>query len=229
MECVSCEMEVSPSFVSAIAENKCPACGKQLMDSGEYKKIFALKKLLSGLSLGLEDSTLVKLSAAISSKFELWPKDMSTKAPQLTESAASGGVASDDSKPAKPLVSESSLKQQKKDMVARLSNAMDAAENSLFSIDEDEPSDFDEDADLSPEQKRALMAEFGLLNDPSEASPHETNILSDEISAMMAEEPLGGDDEDPMSADRLKRARSLKGSASASYNKFGVKPITRIS
>lgn len=227
MQCVTCSMEVSPNFVAAIAENKCPACGKQLMDSGDYKKIFALKKLLGTLSLGLADPVLVKLSAAISSKFELWPKDMGSAG---SEATVAGPLPSAPLTPQEVVADPALMQREKQKIINRVSKAMDAAEADGAELHElEEAGEPDEDADLPPAERARLMREFGLLNDPSEAgnvkdtSPEMVKQLSD----LMASETFPLEDED---ADRLTRARGLKNQIRAAQgpNKFGIKPLNRI-
>lgn len=228
MQCISCNTEVSPNFVAAIAENKCPACGKQLLDTSDYKKIFALKKLLSGLNLGLADPMLVKLSAAINSKFELWPKESGGPAqvPQdpstipVVQQVAPQEVAAD------PILAQ----QQKQQMIKKLSKAMDIVEQQQLEVHEiDEDLSLDEDADLSPTEKAKLMKEYGLLNDTSDVkvgtatSPKMVQELTEMISSESF--PI---EENAAEADRMARARGLKGQMTASFNRFGIKPIVRV-
>jgi hypothetical protein len=47
MKCINCETEMSPSFVKAIEDNYCPACGKNLYDD-------TVKELITGLKEALE-------------------------------------------------------------------------------------------------------------------------------------------------------------------------------
>lgn len=232
MQCVSCSMEVSPNFVAAIAENKCPACGKQLLDTSDYKKIFALKKLLSALGLGLADPMLVKLAAAINSKFELWPKESGPppvateqlptapqQAPQITQHEA---------------VDPTVMAKQKQQMINKLSKAMEAVERGPMEIHELDESFVDEDADLSASEKAKLMQEYGLLNDTSgvRLDPSTSPQIAQELADMMSAEafPI---EENMAEADRMARARGLQGQMKMSgmgggFNRFGIKPIQKV-
>lgn len=236
MQCVSCTTEVSPNFVAAIAENKCPACGKQLMDTGDYKKIFALKKLLSTLSLGLNDSTLIKLAAAISSKFELWPKDTASPAqPSEAIVATAGPLQSAPVAPQEMAADPALLQRQKQQMISKLSKAMDAAASQPMEVHEldDGMVEPDMDADLSAAEKMQLMKEYGLLNDTSNVNIDATTSpqMAQELTDLMSAEafPI---EENAADADRMARARGLKSQIKAAQmagsNKFGIKPVTRL-
>lgn len=72
MKCKNCNAAVPPNFIAAIADNKCPACGKRLMSDVSYKNIFKVKKQIS--DLGFEDSVLLGIAAALSTKYTLVPK-----------------------------------------------------------------------------------------------------------------------------------------------------------
>jgi hypothetical protein len=234
MQCISCTTEVSPNFVAAIAENKCPACGKQLMDTGDYKKIFALKKLLSTLSLGLNDPTLIKLAAAISSKFELWPKD-STIPTTEPVTASTGPLPSAPVAPQEVAADPALLQRQKQQMINKLSKAMDVAASQSIEVHEldEHVTDVDGDDDLSAADKMQLMKEYGLLNDTSNVNVDAATSpqMAQELAELMSSEafPI---EENAAEADRMARARGLKNQIRAAQmggnNKFGIKPVTRL-
>lgn len=222
--------------MAAIAENKCPACGKQLMDTGDYKKIFALKKLLSSLSLGLNDPTLIKLAAAISSKFELWPKDAAAPTqPSEAVTASSGPLQSAPVAPQEIAADPALLQRQKQQMISKLSKAMDVAASQSIEVHEldENISDVDGDADLSPAEKLQLMKEYGLLNDASNVNVDAATSpqMAQELADLMSSEafPI---EENAAEADRMARARGLKNQIRAAQmagnNKFGIKPVTRL-
>lgn len=151
MKCVSCEIEVSSNFVSSIEENKCPACGKELLPSSEYNKLFSLRKQLIGLDLGLEKRDLTKISAAITSKFDLWPKGMMGEGPELTEETM------EDIDLDIPLTPPPGKKGNTK--------PIKTVGNRSYPIDD--PSmighiDIEDGPPMSPEQEAALIKEFGL-------------------------------------------------------------------
>src|SRR4051812_31038394 len=74
MKCRSCGVEVAPIFASALMQNKCPACGKEIMTGREFKEMLRFKGLLAGLQL--DDKLLVTIAAALSTKFDLLPKKL---------------------------------------------------------------------------------------------------------------------------------------------------------
>lgn len=222
--------------MAAIAENKCPACGKQLMDTGDYKKIFALKKLLSTLSLGLNDPTLIKLAAAISSKFELWPKDVTMpNQPNEAVTAASDPLPSAPVVPQEIAADPALLQRQKQQMISKLSKAMDVAASQPMEVHELDEGVVDSsgDEDLSPAEKLQLMKEYGLLNDTSGINVDAATSpqMAQELAELMSSEafPI---EENAAEADRMARARGLKNQLRAAQmagsNKFGIKPVTRL-
>lgn len=74
MQCFSCQAALSPAFVSAIRENRCPACGNACLDPDEYRRVFVLVRNLQVLDVGFDDATFIKLAAAINEKFDIFPK-----------------------------------------------------------------------------------------------------------------------------------------------------------
>lgn len=72
MKCRNCSVEVSPIFASALVQNKCPACGKEIMSGKEFKEMLRFRGLLSGLQL--DDKLIITIAAALSTKFDLVPK-----------------------------------------------------------------------------------------------------------------------------------------------------------
>lgn len=74
MKCESCKEDVSPKYVAAIRDNKCPACGGGLLDDVDHRRIFKVKAQLVGL--GIDDNTLFSVAAALSEKFTLVPRDL---------------------------------------------------------------------------------------------------------------------------------------------------------
>jgi len=226
MKCVSCEIEVSPNFVAAISDNRCPACGGQLMDGSEYKKLFALKKQLVPLDLGIESDTLVKISAAILSKFDLWPRDITAstsveegddsleEAPQIEEPIAptSIGTAPKKMKPIQP------KSQQDAEQIIR--SRMPQA-----SFDDAEEAYYEDD--ISPEEEAKLIREFGLdKGDIATAmtirDENPNGFIDPELMSIMGEYDFSESEEsNSLSQDRMSRARAL----GMTTNKFGIKPL----
>jgi len=70
--CRNCNIEVPPTFARALIDNKCPACGKEIMSGKDFSELRQARKMLEGMQL--DDKLLVTIAAAISSKFDLVPK-----------------------------------------------------------------------------------------------------------------------------------------------------------
>lgn len=72
MICVSCKVAVPPTFIKAIADNTCPACGKEIMPARIYKEFGQIKEMLA--TAEIDDGTLIKMSALIVEKYTLVPR-----------------------------------------------------------------------------------------------------------------------------------------------------------
>jgi hypothetical protein len=224
MKCVNCSIEVSPSFVACIIENRCPACGQQLMDGSEYKKLMALRKQLVPLGLGLDESTLTKVAAAITSRFELWPRD------SVSAGSPSAPVVQPDVVAQEPMqVQEDSVPQvaQQKPVprpIKPLNNkaSVKSKIDALMALDNDGIADDDADFHAATPQTAAqIVKEWGLdKGDASAVAMVDENVFDNDLNSVFAQLPLQG--EDPMSS-RMSRAHALGETA----NKFGIKPIRR--
>lgn len=218
MKCISCGIEVSSNFVAAIIDNRCPACGNQLMDGSEYQKLFALRKQLLPLGLGLDENTLTKIAAAITSRFELWPKDTAkddvvVESDQLTTQQQEEG----------PKIRPIRPKNQKE--------AEKLVQSKLPHISFDEDEGYADEEPMSPQEEAALIKEFGLDKGDSATAMallDENPSGFNDPSLMKAigehEFDLGEEHSNPLAQDRLERAHALKNTA----NQFGVKPIKRL-
>lgn len=222
MKCVNCSVNVSPDFIAAIIENRCPACGQQLMDGGEYQKLMALKKQLAPLGLGLEENELTKVSAAIMSKFDIWPRSgeeekvvksvVQIATPQPEPEVLPESMPPRAPKPIKP----KNVQEAQKIVAATIPGV---------NFDDDLPLSIDEEyTDIPPSNAADIIKEFGL--DKGELS---TVALADKgksdplLNAIFSDMPLEGDMPIPGSPeDRMERAKALQGTV----NSFGIKPMT---
>lgn len=218
MKCVSCSIDVSPNFVIAIMDNKCPACGKQLIEGSSYKKLLVLRKQLSSLNLGVDDNVVIKISAAISSKFELWPKETSAEikennlVEQINESTIIENNDEDmedeiDPRYANATVRKSPVKPSLSETEKMVNDIYNKANGF------DDPDDGDEDYEnLSLDERQSLIKEYGLdvgdkaitagLEAPKERNSYLERALLDSI-------PLTSPLDSPM-GDRVSRARDLQ-------------------
>ena len=73
MKCRNCQVEVPPTFAKALIDNRCPACGKEIMGNADFKEMLQLRKMLGGLQL--DEKTIITIAAALSSRFDLVPKE----------------------------------------------------------------------------------------------------------------------------------------------------------
>jgi hypothetical protein len=71
-KCKTCGIDVPPTYSRALQDNKCPACGKEIMTGREFKELLQVRKQLEGLQL--EDKLITTIAAALSVKFDLVPK-----------------------------------------------------------------------------------------------------------------------------------------------------------
>lgn len=77
MKCRSCQIDVPPTFTKALIDNRCPACGKEIMGGADFREMLQLQKLLNGLQL--DEKSVIMIAAALSSKFDLVPKSSRAK------------------------------------------------------------------------------------------------------------------------------------------------------
>lgn len=224
MKCVNCSIEVSPNFVASIMDNKCPACGQQLMEGTEYKKLIALKKQL--IPLGLDENMLTKVAAAVTSRFELIPRDANPPVEPLktTDNQGEQKSVEENIKPAQMETAETSSQPPRQiKPIATKSNLKSKIE-ALMAIEResnftDEPLN-GEDAD--PQSISQIVKEWGLDKGSSSAvALVEDNVFDNDLNSMFSDFPLQGDD--PMSS-RMSRASAL----GETVNKFGIKPVKRV-
>jgi hypothetical protein len=76
MKCVSCSLDIPKEFKSAISANRCPGCGKRIIESGNLTAFVPLCELLSGfksgeLDGGLTDKATEELATLIISTFNV--------------------------------------------------------------------------------------------------------------------------------------------------------------
>lgn len=74
MRCQSCKVEVPPKFAKAIMDNACPACGKEIFSTNDFRELLRVKMILS--ESGLEENLSVSVAAAISQKYDLIVKGL---------------------------------------------------------------------------------------------------------------------------------------------------------
>jgi hypothetical protein len=229
MNCVNCGVKVSPNFVAAIIENRCPACGQQLMDGAEYKKLTALRKQLVPLGLGLDDATLTKVAAAITSRFELWPRDSDPASPvpaqDVLQHETDIGVAPETStqviaKPAAPKPIRPKNQHEAEELVRSRFPGVDFDDDVPLSLAEDDGDDF-----VDGVSNADLIREFGLdKGEATSVAMSDSSKTGDPIlNAMLSGMPLQGDMPVPGSAEsRMDRAQALQETA----NSYGIKPMT---
>lgn len=224
MKCANCYIEVAPNFVASIVDNRCPACGHPLMEGADYKKLMALQKQLASLGLGLDESTLTKVAAAITSRFELTPREESAaKAPVDSKAAAAtfavagfgpSAAADADDQPRtapraiKPISSKASVRSRIEALIA-------------IDRDLDPDVDLDEDGPINSGSAASIVKEWGLDKGGSaNVAFVKPDVFDNDLNSVFADLPLQGDDH---GSSRMSRASALGETA----NKFGIKPIRR--
>lgn len=74
MNCVNCNTEIPPTYVAAIRNNACPACGSAFSSQEEHTALFALVNTILKAEVGLDEDSIIRLSAALYGKFDIFPK-----------------------------------------------------------------------------------------------------------------------------------------------------------
>ena len=74
MNCINCNLEISPSFAASIKDNKCPACGKQCLSEQHHGAIFSVVSTISGSLPDIPEDVCIKLATALHSTFDIFPK-----------------------------------------------------------------------------------------------------------------------------------------------------------
>ena len=225
MKCINCNVAVSPNFVAAIIENKCPACGQQMMDGLAYNELMVLRKEMVPLNLGLDESALTKIAAAITSRFKVWPRDTSETSSEVSqpipmevpgkiiESAPMPNVRPKPPKPIRPK-SQQDAEQLVRSRMPGIE--FDEAEIPL-SIDEYEE-------DISSPSAAEAIKEWGLdKGEVGAVAMTDTRSSGDPVlNEMFSDIPMQGDMPVPGSSNRMQRAKALQGTAGM----HGIKPMT---
>jgi hypothetical protein len=154
MKCKACQVEISPKYTMAITDNRCPACGKKMMSDNLYKKIFQIVDQID--DLGFEENIIVGIAAALASKFTLVPKDLALE--KDDDGNIEMELDEDEEEPtirnAKPKPKSANRLRNQKNQSIQPPRKINAPRN-LIADDEDL-------SDISPEEERKIMSEWGL-------------------------------------------------------------------
>jgi hypothetical protein len=74
VNCINCNLEISPSFVASIRDNKCPACGKACLSDADHGAIFSVVSLITSSVTDMAEDITIKLATALHGKFDIFPK-----------------------------------------------------------------------------------------------------------------------------------------------------------
>ena len=74
MKCQNCDESISPTFVAAIRENKCPACGQPCLSEKEHTELFSVVTNITSVVTDISNDTVVKMAVAMHGKFDIFPK-----------------------------------------------------------------------------------------------------------------------------------------------------------
>lgn len=230
MKCVNCNTQISPNLVVAIVENRCPACGQQLMDGSEYQKLMALRKQLTPLGLGLDDSALTRVAAAITSKFDLWPRAASEDSGEPASPPMPEVPMQAPTPPQEPNVRPKAPKPIRPKNQHEAEKVVQSRLPGVSFDEDDIPVSLYEEgfdgSDSPPSEAADIIREFGLdKGDMASMVAMDTGKVrqNNPFIDMMSEIPLEGSMPVPGSADdRLERAKALQGTA----NMYGIKPMT---
>ena len=221
MKCNKCKTLIPPSFVAAITDNKCPACGGAMMADATYQRIYQVQQQIE--DLGFPEENLIGIAAALATRFTLVPRDLAT-------------IDTDedvDSAPA-PIRPTAAAKRNKAP-----ASKQDLIE--YYSRYEEQPVDLHAedrvpphlpDEDVSEEEAARIEAEWGLqegnaamvtLADPVEISSDALTEIVSEVSSFDAQEvesvpqvvnkPVSADGRRRNLLERAKRNKEINGPA----------------
>jgi hypothetical protein len=74
MNCAACKIEISPNFIAAIKDNRCPACGQKCLSDEDYGAIFNVVSSILSVVPELGEDATVKIATAMHGKFDIFPK-----------------------------------------------------------------------------------------------------------------------------------------------------------
>ena len=74
MNCINCNLEISPNFVASIRDNKCPACGKPCLSETDHGAIFSVVSIITSAVTDLSEDMTIRLATALHGKFDIFPK-----------------------------------------------------------------------------------------------------------------------------------------------------------
>lgn len=74
MNCIACKIEISPNFIAAIKDNRCPACGQKCLADAEYGALFDVVNSILSVSPDLGEDAIIKIATAMHGKFDIFPK-----------------------------------------------------------------------------------------------------------------------------------------------------------
>ena len=70
MQCITCKVEILPTFKHAVAKNECPACGGQILDEESLALIEDVERTISA-EVSLREGTANKLAIALVTRYEM--------------------------------------------------------------------------------------------------------------------------------------------------------------
>jgi Zn-finger nucleic acid-binding protein len=70
MHCISCKVEILPTFKHAVAKNECPACGGEILDEESLALIEDVEKTISS-EISLREGTANKLAVTLVTKYDM--------------------------------------------------------------------------------------------------------------------------------------------------------------
>lgn len=181
MKCKKCKIQIPPGFVSAIEENKCPACGSGMMSDNTYKRIYQVQQQISDLGFPVE--MLLGISAALATRFTLVPRDLAGIEPEEEIDA----VEIARPKPAAKRISvpgKTGSLSKKEEALRRIYDHHHSQDAEDF--DGEELHVQSSDDDLTDEEKQKIIEEYGL-----ERGAHDNMVFtkqSSEVSSSMVED-----------------------------------------
>ena len=70
MQCITCKVEIPPTFKHAVAKNECPSCGGQILDEESLALIEDVERTISG-EISLREGTANRLAIALVTRYDM--------------------------------------------------------------------------------------------------------------------------------------------------------------
>lgn len=211
MQCMSCNENIPPSWISCIQRNSCPACGKEIMNEKSKEMLDELREAMQRMPSDpeglagwlLSNYKLVKIGDGEPVNFYgRRPRSSSSQRPVQQGQAAQSGQSNDWFKRAG--VEDPAQKPSLKALVNQIHNSIEAEEEELARDDYDYPEDYEDYEYEVQEYQPAPSIAKHLVNNSVMLEGGGEPPSPEERAAILA--ALGGDSSEVLENERKKRS-----------------------